>query len=66
MDERMTTEKAAAYLGLSTTWLNRERSQGRGPRFVRLGNRVFYRRADLDKFIEGSVTETEQSRRAAS
>jgi len=35
------------------------RCQGRGPRFVRFGRRVYYRKLDLDAFIKaGEVVET--------
>lgn len=43
---------AAAYLALSYWTLAERRSNGDGPRYSKLGNRVRYRQADLDAWIE--------------
>ena len=45
------TGEAAAYLHLSPRTLERYRVTGEGPRFLKLGRRVLYRRADLDTWI---------------
>ena len=42
------TRRAAAWLGLSCHTLDGYRVSGDGPAFHRFGNRVRYRRADLD------------------
>jgi len=42
------TRRAAAYLGLSVRTLDGYRVSGDGPAFHRFGNRVRYRRPDLD------------------
>ena len=42
------TTRAAAWLGLSRRTLDGYRVSGAGPAFHRFGNRVRYRRADLD------------------
>jgi hypothetical protein len=42
---------AAAALGVKRETLATWRSQGRGPAFVKIGRRVFYRRLDLHQFI---------------
>ncbi len=42
------TRRAAAYLGLSHRTLDGYRVSGDGPAFHRFGNRVRYRRLDLD------------------
>jgi excisionase family DNA binding protein len=53
--------EAAAYLSLSINTLNKWRTQGRGPRFVKLGRSVCYRREDLDTWLmqqsRGSTSE---------
>ena len=46
------SEAAAHYLGLSTRFLEKLRLTGGGPRFVKVGRRVLYRREDLDRFLE--------------
>lgn len=64
--DRMNAAAAAKYLGIGLSTLDKWRSAGQGPRYVRLGMRIFYRRKDLDSYIEAGVVETEQSRRSAS
>ena len=54
------TAEAAVYLRLAKQTLAKWRSQGRGPSFVRLGGNVYYRHAELDQFIDASVTAPEQ------
>ncbi|UYK81412.1 helix-turn-helix domain-containing protein [Xanthomonas sacchari] len=63
--DRLKSPAAAAYLDLSHSTLEKMRHEGRGPRYVKIGGRVFYRRADLDAYIEGSVVETTDSRALA-
>ena len=48
----LTQEEAARILRLSPRTLERHRLTGTGPRFVKLGRRVLYRRADLDAWAE--------------
>lgn len=54
------TEEAAAYLRMAKQTLAKWRSQGRGPSFVRIGGAVFYRHAELDKYIEAGLTSPER------
>lgn len=53
-DARLDTEQAAAYLGpnISPKTLQNWRWQGRGPRFLKVGGKVFYRQSDLERFLE--------------
>ena len=51
----LTPQEAAARLRANIRTLERWRMNGEGPRFVKLGLRVFYRPADLDAFIERNV-----------
>ena len=46
--EFLDTSAAAAWLGLSPRTLEGYRVRGGGPAFHRFGNRVRYRRSDLD------------------
>lgn len=43
------------YLGLAGQTLARWRHEGIGPKFVRLGRRVFYRTSDLRSWIDSQV-----------
>ena len=42
--------RAAQYLGVSASYLNRLRTTGGGPIFIKIGNRVTYRPVDLDAY----------------
>lgn len=48
MDSFLTTQQAAAYLGLARSTLVRWRWSGDGPPFRKFGRAVRYARADLD------------------
>lgn len=48
----MTTEEAAAYLGITPYTARRWRSDGRGPRWVKVGRLSRYRVKDLEAYAE--------------
>jgi predicted DNA-binding transcriptional regulator AlpA len=50
----LAVKQAAARLGMSTSWLNKKRTQGGGPKFCKIGARCLYDEADLDMFKEQS------------
>jgi len=53
--------QAAAYVGLSKSYLDKARLRGDGPRFIKRGARVFYWRADLDAWMrEGRFASTSE------
>ncbi len=52
-DGRMTREEAAKYLGYEVKTLAMWALNGKGPRAVKVGGRVFYFKDDLDTFIRG-------------
>ena len=54
-DGRLSRADAARYLGRAKKTLEMWALTGRGPRFVRVGGRVFYYQADLDAFIGGET-----------
>ena len=49
----LTTEQAAAHVGLSPRTLERYRVRGGGPPFLSYCNRVHYLRSDLDDWVAG-------------
>ncbi|KAF1704041.1 helix-turn-helix transcriptional regulator [Pseudoxanthomonas suwonensis] len=61
---RVNGPEAARYLGISISTLEKMRHEGRGPRYMKVGGRVFYRLSDLDAYLERSVVETADSRAA--
>lgn len=48
----LTREQAATFLQFSVKTLANWAVTGAGPRLVKIGGRVRYRQADLDKWIE--------------
>lgn len=55
---------AADYLDLKRTTLEAWRCRGGGPKFIKLGRLVKYRRADLDEFIESRIRSNTSSEAA--
>ena len=51
----LTTEEVAGSLEVTEHTLAMWRAEGKGPHFVRLGRGVFYRRADVQDWIDKSV-----------
>jgi hypothetical protein len=49
--ELLTPKECADYLRRSVRTLDRDRAEGLGCPYVRIGGRIFYRRSDLDRFI---------------
>jgi hypothetical protein len=60
--ELMPDVKAAAALRVKQETLATWRSQGRGPAFVKIGRRVFYRLLDVHEFIAAQWREPGMSR----
>ncbi|MBS7702667.1 helix-turn-helix domain-containing protein [Chelatococcus asaccharovorans] len=55
----LTVSEVGARLGLAISTLNSWRSQGRGPRFVKMGSRVRYHDADIASWLaENTRTST--------
>lgn len=52
----LSVKETAAYLRLSTATLSRLRKENARPQFVKLGNRVLYRKSELDDFIDSNVS----------
>lgn len=51
-EKYLRVEDAARYVGMSVASLYCYRSRQIGPRSLKVGGRVLYRRADLDEWIE--------------
>jgi excisionase family DNA binding protein len=56
--EMLTREQAAKYLGLQVQTLNAWACRGCGPKFVKLGRAVRYRKSDLEAYIESRVVQS--------
>jgi hypothetical protein len=53
--ELLTSDEYADLRNQSRRTVDRERAEGRGCPYVRLGSRIFYRRRDIDRYIEAQV-----------
>lgn len=49
----MSVTEAAETLGVSRAWLNQSRLSGKGPIFMKIGNRCLYDPADLTTWLAG-------------
>lgn len=58
----LTSDEAARYLGMSPSWLNQQRSRGKGPRCTRMGRTVRYQIEALDEFLAKCTVETADTR----
>ena len=57
----LNTELAAQYLSLAESTLEKARVSGAGPRYLKLGRAVRYRRSDLDAWMAArSVNSTSE------
>lgn len=65
-DGRLDRQNAALYTGFSVKTLAMHASAGTGPKFQKIGGRVFYRRDELDEWLNSfaTVTSTAQARAA--
>ncbi len=54
-DGRLTRADAARYLGRAKKTLEMWALEGKGPRSVRVGGRIFYFKRDLDDFVRGEI-----------
>lgn len=58
IQQALTPQQAARYLGVSDATLRLWRAQSRGPRYFKAGEKLIrYRRTDLDMWIEARLTE---------
>lgn len=48
----LNTAEAAEVLRVAAITLHRWRNSGKGPPYIEMGRKVYYRRTDLDRWIE--------------
>ena len=63
------TPETARYVGLSESWLEKQRMEGGGPPYIKLSSRaVGYRLDDLDRWLESrrvaSTSDADESLKA--
>jgi predicted DNA-binding transcriptional regulator AlpA len=49
---RLSVPQASSYCGVSKSYMDKLRTTGNGPTFIRLGRRIVYDTADLDSWLE--------------
>ena len=59
VDARLNNREAAAYLKVSTATINAWRSYRRGPKYLKVGRLVFYRKGDLDAWLTANTFDPE-------
>lgn len=58
MSDLLSVAEAVKYIRLSESSLSRMRKNNTGPKFVQMGTRVYYRKADLDAYVESQLVQT--------
>ncbi len=59
----LTPQELAAFLAVPVATVYRWNSEGTGPRRVRVGKHVRFRRADVDSWIEQQLDQTNKALR---
>jgi predicted site-specific integrase-resolvase len=54
-DALYTTQEAATALRIAAATLNRWRTTGEGPVFVRVGRRVYYRQSEIETYLSAGA-----------
>lgn len=57
-EDLLETKRAGDYIGHAESTMNRWRVEGSGPPFIKFGRRVFYRRSDLDTFLDSRIVQS--------
>lgn len=57
--QRVSSPKAAAYIGVTNAHLCNMRKDGRGPKFYRYGKRYYYAIKDLEEWVEAQAVDPE-------
>ncbi|OZD57749.1 excisionase [Rhodococcus sp. 06-1059B-a] len=61
MTDLLTPDELEARYGTKTSTLAQWRYLGKGPKFVKLGRKIFYRQQDIDAFIDANVHQSTAS-----
>lgn len=48
----LTAQQAATYISMASGTLSNMRGRGDGPKYIKLGNRIRYRKIDLENYLE--------------
>ena len=53
--DKMTKAEAAEYLGLKPSTLSKWITDGKGPKYLKAGSRVYYRKEWLDEYLDANT-----------
>jgi predicted DNA-binding transcriptional regulator AlpA len=59
MQDLLTEIELSPLLRIKVKTLQQWRQLKRGPRFVRIGRRVFYQRSEIERFIAKNIVQTD-------
>jgi len=62
--EILNEQQVHEVYGFSVPYLRRARRERRGPRFLKVGKLVRYRRSDIEVFLSAHEVETREGKRA--
>lgn len=62
---RLSREEAATRLGKSVSWLDKQRAQGKGPRYRAVGRSIEYTDQWISDYLRIRERDTDDTRRAA-
>ena len=60
MQNLLNEREASELLSISLATLRRRRTEGRPPRFVKIGSSVRYRMEDVEAFIQSALSPVEE------
>ncbi len=66
ISDLLTVREVASLIRVSKPTLDRWRTEGRGPRYVRVGTRVLYPKTEVERFLAENLVETAPFRPRAS
>lgn len=62
-DRLLTSKEVAVYRGITEQVQAQERCYGGGPRFIRDGRRIRYRKSDVDAYLAANTVEPQPRRK---
>lgn len=61
----LNTQEAAKVLRVSAITLHRWRGHGKGPNFIELGRKIYYRPSDIDAYLDELAQKSAKKMQAA-
>jgi len=57
LDGKLDVKSSASYVDKSPSYLNKKRSTGGGPKYLKIGYKIYYRTSDLDSWLAERIEE---------